>query len=128
VRRWCVFNLVGVSGFALQLTLVAFLTRKLGWPGLIATMVAVELAIVVNFFGHVWWTWRDHSVRSAYDFARRAIRYQLSKSLSFCAGLAVTGIAMSLGMTPELANTLSVIACAGPNYLTDRLVFTGRLR
>jgi putative flippase GtrA len=128
VRRWWVFNLVGIGGFVLQLSLVAFLTRKVGWPVLMATTLAVELALVVNFFGHACWTWRDYPIRSLRALARQAVRYQLSKSASVFAGLAVTAMAISFGIPPELANVLAVVVCAGPNFLTDRLVFAGRLR
>jgi putative flippase GtrA len=127
LRRWGVFNLIGFAGFLLQLALVAILTRNLGWSGLAATALAVELVIVVNFCAHARWTWRDHPVSSLADFVVRGVRYQLTKTASFCAGLAVTALAMSLGTSPELANVISVIVCAGPNYLTDRLVFASRI-
>ena len=50
--RFTVFLVVGWFGFALQLSVLAFLTSVAHWPWLPATIVAVELAVVHNFLWH----------------------------------------------------------------------------
>ena len=48
-KRWWIFNLVGVLGFALQLALLFLIKRFLGVPYLVATVLAVEAAVLHNF-------------------------------------------------------------------------------
>ena len=123
MRRWGVFNAVGLAGFAVQLTVIALLTRQFGWPAFAATAVGLELAALQNFIGHSRWTWRDRGTDLP-GWARRFGRYQAAKTASLLANLAITTLLMHTGLPAEIANTAAVLACAIPNYLvSDRLVF-----
>ena len=51
------FNAVGVLGAVVQLGVLTLLTRA-GVHYLIATAIAVETAVLHNYFWHVRWTWR----------------------------------------------------------------------
>jgi putative flippase GtrA len=133
LRRWSVFNAVGLGGFIVQVCAVAVLTRYLSWPPLAATVVALELATLQNFFGHSLWTWRDRHVMSAADGAgstmsrwlRRYGRYQIAKTASLAANLVITALLMRTGLLPEIANIAAVLACALPNFLaSERFVFS----
>ena len=55
--RWLKFNAVGIAGAAIQVILVWLLTRG-GMHYLVATAIAVEVAILHNFYWHVRWTWK----------------------------------------------------------------------
>jgi putative flippase GtrA len=124
-RRWGVFSLVGVGGFVLQVGTIALLTRWLGWPSLIATAVGLEIAAFHNFIGHNQFTWKECPPRSGREWIRRYLRYQVAKTTSLAASLAVTMIVNAITPLPlEIANTIAVVLCALPNYLlTERLVF-----
>jgi putative flippase GtrA/phosphatidylglycerophosphate synthase len=52
------FVIVGLLGFVVQIGVLALLTA-LGLPWLPATVVAVECAILQNYFWHRRWTWDD---------------------------------------------------------------------
>ena len=118
------FNAVGLGGFVVQICSIALLTRHFGWPAFAATAVALELAALQNFVAHSRWTWRDRQTSGAGDTLRRYWRYQVAKTASLLANLAITTLLVHLGMNPEIANTAAVIACAIPNYLvSERLVF-----
>ena len=54
--RWLKFNAVGIVGAGVQLGVLALLA-KLKVNYLIATALAVETAVLHNYFWHVKWTW-----------------------------------------------------------------------
>jgi putative flippase GtrA len=125
-RRWGVFNLVGAVGFVLQIGTIALLTRWFGWPSVIATAVGLELAAFHNFFGHSRWTWRECPAQTFRGWAIRYGRYQIAKTASLLASLAITTSIVLLTECPvELANVMAVLICALPNYfVAERLVFS----
>jgi putative flippase GtrA len=87
-----VFNLVGFAGFATQLGTIALLTRCFGWSPFAATAAALELAALQNFFGHTRWTWRDRPAGGWREWLRRYWRYQIAKTASLAANLAITAL------------------------------------
>ena len=125
------FNAVGVAGFLTQIAAIAVLMRHFGWPAFAATAVALELAALQNFAGHSRWTFRDRPIARANDgrvrlreWLRRYWYYQMAKTASLAANLAITTLLVHAGLPAEIANTAAVLACALPNYLvSDRLVF-----
>ena len=109
------FNLVGFAGFATQIGTIALLTRYFGWSPFAATAAALELAALQNFFGHTRWTWRDRPAGGWREWLRRYWRYQIAKTASLAANLAITALLIHAGLPSELANTAAVLACAIPN-------------
>ena len=55
--RWMKFNAIGMLGALVQLGILALLTHS-GVHYLIATAIAVETAVLHNYFWHVRWTWK----------------------------------------------------------------------
>ena len=132
-RRWGVFNAVGLGGFVTQIGALALLTRCFDWPAFAAVAVALELAALQNFVGHSRWTFGDRPIRRIDEgrtatlggWLRRYWRYQLAKTASLAANLAITTLIIHAGLPAEIANTAAVLACAIPNYLvSERLVFS----
>ena len=124
LRRWSVFNAVGLGGCVVQVAAIAVLTRHFGWPAVAATAVGLELAALQNFAGHSRWTWGDRPAVGVSEWIRRYGRYQAAKAASLSANLAITTLLIHAGLPVEIANTAAVLACAIPNYLlSDRLVF-----
>ena len=56
--RWIKFNVVGILGAGVQLAVLTLLV-KLGLNYLVATVVAVETALLHNYVWHVRWTWKE---------------------------------------------------------------------
>ena len=125
-RRWGVFNIVGLGGFVVQIVAIALLTRHFGWSAFAATAVALELAALQNFVAHSRWTWGDRPATGGRGWLRRYWRYQVAKTASLAANLAITATARaSSGLPAEIANTAAVLICAIPNYLvSERFVFS----
>jgi putative flippase GtrA len=92
-----------------------------------ATILGLEAAALLNFVGHCRWTWRDHPVATMRGYAARFGRYQLAKTASLGANLAITTALAGYGLPVEVANALAVGVCALPNYfVADRLIFATR--
>jgi len=128
IRRWGLFNLVGLGGFVLQLTTIALLTRRYDWSVAAATTVGLEVAFLHNLLAHTRWTWRDYPLRDWRDWLRRWWRYQMAKTASLCANIAITAALAGIAHLPvELANIAAVLACAIPNFfIAEWFVLPGR--
>ena len=130
-RRWLTFYWVGGLGIVVQLAALAALTAA-GLHYLAATALAVEAAILHNFFWHERWTWSDRSGRDPSRRWRRLLRFQIANgALSLAGNLVLMQLlAGAAKMNYTLANILSVALCSVLNFLaSDRLVFTrGPLR
>jgi putative flippase GtrA len=121
------FNLIGSGGFVLQVATIALLTRAGGWHYGVATIVAVELAILHNFVWHCRYTWADRPATPR-DRLRQLPRYQLAKTLSLFANVAITAwLVTTTGLAVELASLAAVLSLSVVNFLvSDRLVFAAR--
>ncbi len=122
------FQAVGALGVATQLAALALFHGALGFGTLPATALAVECAILHNFFWHERWTWRDRTALSAAPRSRwtRLIRFQAASGvISLAVNLAGMRVLHDAYRLPYLeANLLSIAAGAVANYLAaDCFVF-----
>jgi putative flippase GtrA len=126
-RRWGVFNLVGLLGFALQLTMLFIFKSVLAMGYVKATAVAVECAVLHNFIWHEFFTWRDKApFRSGVP--GRLFRFHLANGMiSIMGNLAITWVLVEQARCPYLlANAISVAICSVVNFVAgDRFVFPG---
>jgi dolichol-phosphate mannosyltransferase len=127
VTTYLKYNLVGVSGFAIQSATLFLLAR--GWGDshyLLSTAVAVEFAVINNFFWHQRWTWIDRPSRSVAEKAGRFVKFHLANgAISLVGNVLLMGLFVGWLMLPlTAANALSVLACSLVNFvLADRIVF-----
>lgn len=147
MTRFLRFNAVGVAGFAVQLGVVAFLSRSVSgfdpqqvvvsgfsrtWLHVAITVIAVEAALLHNFIWHERWTWADRPAGVRERFAR-LVRFQMSNGLvsmvgnvaivSLCYRLAAAGLDSTIHLLA--ANAVAVVVCSLVNFAAgDRLVFT----
>jgi putative flippase GtrA len=138
VRRWAIFNAVGVIGFVVQLAVLTVLLHA-GAHYLVATVLAVEAAVLHNFLWHEHWTWRDRTapksdtnattlvpLGSDDDRRGRLIRFHLLNGAISLAGnlLMMQALVGGSGLPPVAANAFSVGICALVNFVaSDRLIF-----
>lgn len=118
------FVVVGAMGFALQLTVLTLLMTVAHWRYDVATVVAVELTILHNFWWHERWTWRDRSLTSGVG-ARLARFHAGAGGVSM-----VSNVALAILFVESLHQTTIVASLAAPmltglaNFLlADRWVF-----
>jgi putative flippase GtrA len=119
------FMTAGLAGFALQITVLAALVA-LDVQYLLATALAVELAIVVNFLWHERWTWQDRPAHNVRERWMRLVRYNAMTGITSIAGsLVVTALLVeTLSLSPVAANIISVVALGALNFAgAETLVF-----
>ncbi len=151
--RWVKFTAVGALGIFVQLGALALLVHGGGVDYLLATVIAVEAAIVHNFIWHWRWTWSDRRRagsdryrygpdRSRSGPDRNAARNRCSAGLMLCflRFQSATGVVSLLGnvlftgllasaadLDPVLANAAAIVLCSLLNYLAcDRFAFARR--
>jgi putative flippase GtrA len=125
-RRFARFNLVGAIGIAVQL-LVLELLRRAGVNYLLATVLAVEAAILHNFAWHERYTWRDRSGVSRWQSLARLLRFHLANGAVSLVGnaLMMRWLVGELHLPVLPANMIAIAACGVLNFLLgDRVVFT----
>jgi len=122
--RWGKFNVVGGLGIAVQLAALAVLKSGFGLNYLVATALAVEAAILHNFYWHQRWTWADRSTGST---AARLVRFNLTTGAASILSNLVLMRLLAGSMHYLAANLLAIAITSIANYLlADRLVFHQR--
>ena len=128
VMRWLKFNAVGLAGFAVQIGALRFFSLTLGWHYLLATALAVEAAIVHNFFWHQRFTWKDNARAGWRSSMRRFLEFNLScGALSLADNLLLMRwLVGALGLPPFLASLISVSDCSVATFMVGHLlIFQG---
>ena len=119
---WLKFNAVGLGGAVLQVALLWTLERA-GVTYLLATAIAVEAALLHNFWWHVRWTWRDRSPS--------LLRFHLANgAVSIASNLVWMRVFTGwLGVPVAEANVLAIGITSLVNFaLSDRWVFASHAR
>jgi putative flippase GtrA len=126
ILRWLKFSTVGWMGVGVQLAMLTLLAGQVELHYLVATVLAVESAIIHNFFWHERWTWRDRGLLGAPGRLQRLLRFNLGAGLISITGNVVfmSVFVGKLGLHYLIGNLASIAACAILNFLvSDRLVF-----
>jgi putative flippase GtrA len=123
VLRWIKFNAVGAGGIVVQLAVLTLLKVGLELNYLLATTLAVEAAIVHNYFWHERFTWLDRPTGNA---GVRFLKFNLTTGMFSIAGNVVLMRCFVTGLHLNflLANVLTIATCSLLNFLvSDRFVF-----
>jgi putative flippase GtrA len=121
--RWLKFNTIGAMGVLLQLAVLGLLKSSLRVNYLLATGIAVEAAVLHNFFWHEAFTWAD---RRGGKRLSRLVTFNLATGVFSIAGnlAAMRLLVGDAGMSYLPANLLSIAICSLVNFLlADRLIF-----
>ncbi len=125
-ERFLRFSVAGLIGFVVQVAALWLLVTLTPIHYVVATAVAVELAILMNFVWHEQWTWQDRPSANLCDRYSRLVRYNAMTALTSIAGsLIITALLVeSLAMSPVVANIISVVALGALNFAgAETLVF-----
>lgn len=127
MRNWIKFNVVGALGFLVQsgaLYALTHSTRHIHY--LLATALAVELAVLHNFAWHQRWTWSHRRCSTVAGVLSRLAKFNLTNGVVSLVGnlLFMSVFVGWLGLAINSSNLLSVAACSLCNFiLADRIVF-----
>jgi len=116
--RWLKFNLVGGVGIAVQLAALWVLKSGFHWHYLVATAVAVELAVLHNFVWHERYTWKDRSGGSWRAVGRRLLRFHAGNGLvSIVGNLAFMRLFVgAMHIKYMVANLVTIAICSFLNF------------
>lgn len=125
--RYLKFSLLGGIGIGVQLAALAALTAlKVNY--LLATGLAVESAVVHNFFWHQKLTWSDRALRARRGTRRskaieRLLRFQLSNGgISLTGNLLLMPVLVDSARIPVLlTNLVSIAICSCANFMASDL-------
>ena len=125
MTRFLRFSAAGAFGFVVQIGVVALLVGA-GLHYVLATILAVEAAIVVNFLWHERWTWRDRPAANVRQRWLRLVRLNaLAGVTSILGGVVITMLLVeTLGIPAVTANVMTVAVLSMANFIgADTLVF-----
>jgi putative flippase GtrA len=127
MRPQVAFLVVGAAGFLVQITVLAALNIGLGLSPLVSTALAVEAAVLTNYFCHERWTWA-HRAPDARHRLDRLWRFHVTAVTSIVGNLVATAFCVAYaGLSVLAANTVAVVVLGIVNYVTaDRWVFAAR--
>jgi putative flippase GtrA len=113
------FNAVGVLGIAVQLVVLLGLKSGFHFSYLLATALAVEVAVVHNFLWHERYTWADRVQPSWRKSLPRLLRFNLTTGgVSIAGNLALMKLLVGLGHVNYLvANGVAIALCSLMNFL-----------
>ena len=121
--RWWKFNAVGAMGIVVQLVTLTLLKSGLHLNYLLATALAVEAAVIHNFFWHERYTWADRGPTARLV---RLAKFNLSTGTFSILGnvIAMKVFVGGFGVNYFVANLLSIALCSIFNFVVaDRFVF-----
>jgi putative flippase GtrA len=124
--RWIKFNFVGGIGIGVQFAALFLLKSVLHFDYLIATALAVEVAVVHNFIWHERFTWADrardaHGQSSGRKSLFRFFRFNLTTGgVSIVGNLVLMNLLVGSGhVNYMLANGVAIVLCSAANFLVS---------
>jgi len=123
--RWLKFNAVGAGGIVVQLVALTLLKSGFRLDYLVATALAVEAAVIHNYFWHERFTWADRTSGSSWA---RFAKFNLTTGLFSILGnvLVMKVLVGGVHLNYFVANVPTIAACSILNFVvSDRFVFEG---
>jgi putative flippase GtrA len=116
--RWLKFNGVGALGIVVQLGCLAALQHGFHLHYLLATGLAVEIAVLHNFVWHERFTWKDRAGGPLRERFGRLVKFHLGNGLISIGGnLALMALLVGrLQMRVLLANGIAISVCSLLNF------------
>jgi len=131
IRRWLKFNIIGGIGIGVQLAALAIFRSLLHLDYLLATVLAVESAVLHNFVWHERFTWADRPALRLTGSLIRLARFNASNGLTSILGnlLLMRWLVGGMQMNYFAANVIAIAACSLVNFLlSDCFVFQAEPR
>ena len=129
--RWLKFNAVGGIGIVVQLAVLAVLRSLLKLDYLLATGLAVEVAVIHNFLWHERFTWADRPVARPFRSLVRLVKFNASNGAVSVVGnlLLMRLLVGELKLNYVVSNLVAIVVCSLVNFLLgDRFVFEAEAR
>ena len=129
ILRWIKFNAVGGVGIGVQLAVLAVSRSWLRLDYLLATGLAVEIAVVHNFLWHERYTWADRPAARAMQSLVRLAKFNASNgAVSMLGNLGLMRLLVGeVKFNYVVSNLIAIVVCSLVNFLLgDRFVFAAQ--
>jgi putative flippase GtrA len=129
--RWIKFNAVGGVGIVVQLAALAVFRSWLKLDYLLATGVAVEIAVIHNFLWHERFTWADRPATRPVQSLVRLAKFNASNgAVSMAGNLGLMRLLVGeVKLNYVASNLVAIVVCSLVNFLLgDRYVFDGEAK
>jgi dolichol-phosphate mannosyltransferase len=119
VKKWLRFNTIGIMGTGVQISLIFFLRTFFHLNYLVATLIAVQCALIHNFFWHQRWTWKNSISSGKKKSFQRFLRFNsTSGTISMMGNLGFTSMLVQSVHLPYLVcNLLAIGGCNILNFV-----------
>ncbi len=121
--RWLKFNFVGGIGIGVQFAALFVLKGVLHLHYLVATVLAVELAVIHNFIWHEQFTWADRTMaprtlKGRRNSLARLVRFNLANgAVSILGNVSLMTLLVYWGHLHYLvANAIAIALCSVANF------------
>jgi len=124
--RWIKFNAVGGIGIGVQLAALAIFRSWMKLDYLLATGLAVEIAVIHNFFWHARFTWADRPAPRLVHLLLRLAKFNASNgAVSMVGNLVLMRVLVGeVKLNCVASNVIAIVICSLVNFrLGDRFVF-----
>ena len=124
--RWIKFNAVGAGGIVVQVAVLSVFRSRLKLEYLLATGLAVEIAVIHNFLWHERFTWADRPATRWVHTLFRLVKFNASNgAVSMVGNLGLMRLLVGeVKFNYVAANLVAIVLCSLVNFLLgDRLVF-----
>jgi putative flippase GtrA len=129
--RWIKFNAVGGVGIVVQVAALSVFRSWLKLDYLLATGLAVEIAVVHNFLWHERYTWADRRATRPMQSLVRLAKFNASNgAVSMVGNLGLMRLLVGeVRFNYVVSNLIAIVVCSLVNFvLSDRLVFDGEAK
>jgi putative flippase GtrA len=129
--RWLKFNAVGGVGIVVQLTALSVFRSWLKLDYLLATGLAVEIAVIHNFLWHERYTWADRPAKRPGQSLLRLAKFNASNgAVSMVGNLGLMRLLVGeVRFNYVVSNLVAIVVCSLVNFLlSDRFVFDGEAK
>ncbi|MFI5101991.1 MAG: GtrA family protein [Terriglobales bacterium] len=125
ILRWLKFNAVGGIGIVVQLAVLAVCRSWLKLDYLLTTGLAVEIAVIHNFFWHERFTWADRPATRVQSLVRLGKFNASNGAVSIVGNLVLMRLLVGEAKFNYVAsNLIAIVVCSLVNFLLgDRFVF-----
>lgn len=130
LRRFFKFSSSTIAGTVVDTAVLFALSQWVfsSYAGkyLVAPTLSFEAAVMTNYLFSYFWVWRARLPRTAKDFSRRFVLYNINTALVFLGKLALlVAINLLTGLHVVVCNLLALLVSGIGNFLLqDRLVFS----
>ncbi len=129
--RWLKFNAVGGIGIVVQLAALSVFRSWMNLDYLLATGLAVEIAVIHNFLWHERFTWADRPATRWVHSLFRLVKFNASNgAVSMVGNLGLMRLLVGeVKFNYVASNLIAIVVCSLVNFLlSDRLVFDGEAK